>query len=124
VSSKPARVEWLPIAAVVVSAVFAIEILFLSSANLSAVAAAFFYGIAIVLAGVMQETSLPDASTAVQVAIIVGVLFIVLAFLETVVVTIFRRATPRVRWMIRSTAAVLAVGLLLFTPAAGAMRLF
>jgi hypothetical protein len=124
VSSKPARVEWLPIAAVVVSAVFAIEILFLGSANLSAVAAALFYGLAIVLAGVMQETSLPDASTAVQVAIIVGVLFIVLAFLETVVVTIFRRATPRVRWMIRSTAAVLAVGLLLFTPAAGAMRLF
>lgn len=121
---KASWLERLPIVALVVTAVFALEVLVLSSASLSTVTAALFWGLAIGLAPLMQETSMGDASTAVQMIVLVGVLFIVLAFLETAVIIILRKATPRVRWIVRGAAGVLAIGLLLFTPPAGPMRMF
>ncbi len=65
-----------------------------------------------------------DASTTVQMCVLVGVLFIVLAFLETAAIIVLRKAAPRVRWIVRGSAGVIAIGLLLFTPAAGPMRMF
>ena len=72
----------------------------------------------------MQLTSMSDASPAIIFAAIVGILFVILGFIETAFLILFRRATPRLRWTIRTTAAVLAVAALLFTPATGPMRLF
>jgi hypothetical protein len=120
---KPRGIERFPVAALVVTVVFAIETTF-SSASMSSVAAALFWGLAIGLAPLMQETSMGDASTTVQIGVLLGVLFIVLAFLETAVIIILRKTTPRVRWIVRGTAMLIAVALLLLTPAAGPMRLF
>jgi hypothetical protein len=124
VAPKASWLERIPIVALVVTAVFALEVLVLSSASLSTVTAALFWGLAIGLAPLMQETSMGDASTTVQMVVLVGVLFIVLAFLETAVIIILRKATPRVRWIVRGSAGVIAIGLLLFTPSAGPMRMF
>ncbi len=121
---KASLVERFPIVALAVTAVFAFEVLVVSSASLSTVTAALFWGLAIGLAPLMQETSMGDASTTVQMVVLVGVLFIVLAFIETAVIIILRKATPRVRWIVRGMAGVLAIGLLLFTPPAGPMRMF
>jgi hypothetical protein len=124
VAPKASWLERIPIVALVVTAVFALEVLVLSSASLSTVTAALFWGLAIGLAPLMQETSMGDASTTVQMVVLVGVLFIVLAFLETAVIIILRKATPRARWIVRGSAGVIAIGLLLFTPSAGPMRMF
>jgi hypothetical protein len=116
--------ERFPITAIVVTAVFALQVVVLSSASLSMVTAALFWGLAIGLAPLMQETSIADAATTVQVTAVFAVLFIVLAFLETAVIIILRKTTPRVRWIVRGTAGVIAIGLLLFTPSPGPMRMF
>jgi hypothetical protein len=124
VSPKPSWLERFPIGALIVTIVFAVETALSISSNLTVAAATVFWGLAIALAPLMQMTSMSDASTAIQVVVLLGVLFIVLAFIETAVIIILRKATPRVRWIVRGALAVLAIGLLLFTPAAGPMRMF
>lgn len=121
---KASWLERFPIVALAVTVVFALEVLVFSSASLSTVAAAVFWALAIALAPLMQETSMSDASTTGQVSVIFAVLFIVLAFVETSVIIILRKTTPRARWAVRGTAGVLAIGLLLFTPSAGPMKMF
>jgi hypothetical protein len=124
VSPKPSWLERFPIGALIVTIVFAVETALSISSNLTVAAATVFWGLAIALAPLMQMTSMSDASTAIQVVVLLGVLFIVLAFIETAVIIVLRKTTPRVRWIVRGALAVLAIGLLLFTPAAGPMRMF
>jgi hypothetical protein len=123
-SSKPPRNERVPYASLLITAVFALEGAFRTGPDLTVVESSVFWGIALALAPMMQLTSMSDASPAIIFAAIVGILFVVLGFIETAFLILFRRATPRLRWTIRTTAAVLAVAALLFTPATGPMRLF
>jgi hypothetical protein len=124
VASKPPANERFPYAAFVVTAVFAIEILTRSSAEVSSAASIVFWGEAGMLAPLMQSVGMGNAPTGAIFTALIAILFIVLAFLETAFLILARRATPRVRWLVRATVAAVAVGLLLFTPAAGPMRLF
>ncbi|HEY3675894.1 MAG TPA: hypothetical protein VGK84_07850, partial [Candidatus Tumulicola sp.] len=103
-STKPPGNERVPYAALLITAVFAIEGAMRSGADLTVVESSVFWGIAITLAPMMQLTSMSDAPPAILFAAIVGVLFVVLAFIETAFLIILRRATPPVRWMVRATA--------------------
>jgi hypothetical protein len=123
-ASKPPGNERVPYAALVITAVFAIEGAMRSGADLTVAESSVFWGIAIAVAPIMQLTSMANASPAILFAAIVAILFIVLAFIETAFLIIFWRARPRLRWMVRATVAVLAVAALLFTPATGPMRMF
>jgi hypothetical protein len=114
------RMERFPVAAIAVTAVFVIEGLTRRGGDVTAAQSAVSYGLANVLAPMMQLGSL-DVKPMVLVAAIVTMLFIILAFIETAIFIILRRSTPRVRWMVRATLAVIAIGLLLFTPAVGPM---
>jgi hypothetical protein len=104
--------------------VFAIEGAMRSGADLTVAESTVFWGIAIAVAPMMQLTSMSNASPAILFAAIVAILFIVLAFIETAFLIIFRRASPRLRWMVRAIVAVVVVAALLFTPANGPMRMF
>jgi hypothetical protein len=112
------RMERFPVGAIVVTTVFAIEGLTRRGADVTVAHSDVSYGLASVLAPMMQLGSL-DVKPMVLVAAIVTMLFIILAFIETAIFIILRKSTPRVRWAVRVTAAVIAVALLLFTPAVG-----
>jgi hypothetical protein len=121
---KATGAERMPVGAIVVTAVFAIELTVRSSSDVTVAAAAVFWGLAIALAPSMQALGMSNAPATVEVVALVAVLFIVLAFLETTSIIVLRGTTPRVRWIVRAVAAIVAVALLLFTPAAGPMRMF
>jgi hypothetical protein len=110
--------ERFPIGAIVVTAVFAIEGLTRRGADLTVAESGVFYGLASVLAPMMQLGS-PDVKPMLVFAGIVALLFIILAFIETAIFFILRKTTSRIRWMVRVTATVIAVALLLFTPPVG-----
>lgn len=112
------RTERFPVGAIVVTVVFAIQGLARRGGDVTVAHAAVSYGLADVLAPMVQLGSL-DVKPMALVAAIVTMLFIVLAFIETAILIILRKSTPGVRWTVRATAAVIAVALLLFTPAVG-----
>ena len=112
------RIERFPLGAIVVTAVFAIEGLTRRGGDVTAAQSAVSYGLADVLAPMVQLGSL-DVKPMVLVAAIVTMLFIVLAFVETAIFIILRKTTPSIRWTVRAVATVIAVALLLFTPPVG-----
>lgn len=112
------RVERFPICTIVVMAVFVIEGLTRRGADQTVAESAVFYGLASVLAPMMQLGSI-DVKPVVIVVAIIAMLFIILAFIETAIFIVLRKSTSRVRWAVRWTAAVIAVALLLFTPPVG-----
>lgn len=121
---KPKGWEWFPIAALLVTAVFAVLITTQNGFSLSVVTAALFWGEAIAVAPLMQMTGIGDAPTWVEFIVMMAIVFIVFALVETLVLFILRRASARARWIVRGVACAVGVGLLLFTPPAPPMRLF
>ncbi len=110
--------ERFPVGAIVVTAVFVIEGLARRGADLTVAQSDVVYGLASVLAPMMQLGSL-DVKPMVLIAAIVTMLFIILAFIETAIFIILRKTNSRVRWTVRAAATVIAVALLLFTPPVG-----
>jgi hypothetical protein len=115
------RMERFPVGAIVVTAVFVIEGLTRRGGDVTVAQSAVSYGLANVLAPMVQLGSL-DVKPTLLVAAIVTMLFIVLAFIETAIFIILRKSTPGVRWTVRAAATVIAVSLLLFTPAVGPIQ--
>jgi hypothetical protein len=116
--------ERVPYVALVITAVFAIQIATQDGMNLSTATSMLFWGEAIAIAPLMRASGMADASTNVQFVAMISIIFIVLAFIETAMLIVLRKANPRVRWLVRAIAGVLVIGLLLFTPAAPPMHLF
>jgi hypothetical protein len=124
---RPAQLkgfERFPYVALVITVVFAIQISVQNGMSLSMATSTLFWGEAIAVAPLMRATGMADATTNVQFAAMIAIIFIVLAFVETAVLIVLRRASARVRWLVRAVAGVIVIGLLLFTPQAPPMRLF
>jgi len=113
----------LPVFALVATALFALDVAATNGATATQATMYIFLGLLLVMAPVAQATGLAAAPAAVGFGIVFLLLFLALAAIELIVMRLLKDR-PNVRWIVRVSALLAFAAILLFTPPAGAGRMF
>ena len=114
----------LPTFAVLATVFFGIDVAGSNAGTMTLGSEYLFFGLSLALAPLAQAIGLSAAPVAAQLTVLLLSLFIVLAATELIAMRVLLRASSRTRWIVRSSALLVFVLLLFFTPRAAPVRMF